>query len=342
MLDFSASLDLPLIWFVLIALVMFLYVLLDGFDLGIGILFPLAPTDACRDQMMSSVAPFWDGNETWLVMGGGGLMAVFPLAYAILLPAFYIPMISMLLGLIMRGVAFEFRFKANSRHSRKLWDLVFHLGSLTAALSQGMILGALLTGVDVDGRNFAGGPLDWISSFSIITGIAVVFGYALLGSTWLIMKTDQRTQDWARQVAIYALAAVAVFLGLVSVVTALINATITQFWFSMPNFWFLLPIPLLSVLVLLLCARDLLHKQAEYRPFLLAIAVFALAHIGLGISLYPWIIPYQYTIHQAAAEGSTLSLMLLVVVPMLPLILAYTGYNYFVFRGKSAPGHGYG
>jgi len=341
MLDFSASIDLPMVWFVIIAVAMFLYVLLDGFDLGIGILFPLAPSDDCRDRMMNSIAPFWDGNETWLVLGGGGLLAAFPLAYAVLLPAFYVPVIVMLLGLIMRGVAFEFRFKANSTRSRLLWDRVFHFGSLGAAVSQGIILGALLSGVEVSGRDFSGGPLDWINAFSLMTGVAVVFGYALLGATWLVMKTDARTQVWARQVAIYALFFVAVFLALVSVATVMVNSTITEFWFSRPNIWYLLPIPLLSALVVLACWRDLHRQQAEYRPFLLAIAIFALAYLGLGISLYPWIVPYQFSIHEAAATGPSLSLMLLGVVPLLPLILAYTGYSYYVFRGKSSSQHGY-
>jgi len=341
MLDFSASIDLPMVWFVIIAVAMFLYVLLDGFGLGVGILFPLAPSDDCRDRMMNSIAPFWDGNETWLVLGGGGLLAAFPLAYAVLLPAFYIPIIIMLLGLIMRGVAFEFRFKAHSVHSRLLWDRVFHIGSLVATISQGIVLGALLTGVAVSGRNFSGGALDWMNAFSLMTGVAVLFGYVLLGATWLVMKTDGKTQVWARQVAIYALIAVAMFLALVSVATVMVNATITAFWFSRPNFWYLSPIPLLSALMLLWCWRDLQQQQAEYRPFMLSVAIFALAYLGLGLSMYPWIVPYQFSIHEAAATGPALSLMLLGVVPLLPLILAYTGYSYYVFRGKSSSQHGH-
>jgi cytochrome d ubiquinol oxidase subunit II len=189
MFNFSSIIDLPLIFGIIIATAVFLYVFLDGFDLGIGIIFPFAPSDKCRDRMMNSIAPFWDGNETWLVMGGGGLFAAFPLAYAILMPAFYIPIIGMLLGLIMRGVAFEFRFKASEK-TKIFWDYIFHFGSLFAAFFQGSILGAFVQGVEVDGRNFSGSPFDWASSFSIMTGIALIFGYALLGSTWLIMKTE--------------------------------------------------------------------------------------------------------------------------------------------------------
>ena len=215
MFSFESFLDLPLIWYALIGTVIFLYVLLDGFDLGVGILFPFAPTDACRDRMMNSIAPFWDGNETWLVLGGGGLFAAFPLAYAILMPAFYIPIILMLLGLIFRGVAFEFRFKATGQ-SRRIWDYSFHIGSLVATFMQGMVLGTFVHGIAVEGRNFAGGPFDWLSAFSVMTGVALVTGYALLGATWTIMKTEGDTQRWARKCARYMMLCVVLFMGLVS------------------------------------------------------------------------------------------------------------------------------
>ena len=200
MLDFSAYIDLPLVWGFIIATAVFLYAALDGFDLGCGIIFPFAPSDKCRDSIMNSIAPFWDGNETWLVLGGGGLFASFPLAYSILMPAFYIPIMLMLLGLIFRGVAFEFRFKADESH-KKIWDIAFHGGSVLAAFMQGIILGNFVQGVEVDGRNFAGGALDWANGFSIIAGLGVIFAYALLGSTWIIMKTNGITQEWARKVA---------------------------------------------------------------------------------------------------------------------------------------------
>lgn len=340
MFDFSTFLDLPLIWGVLIATAVFLYVLLDGFDLGIGILFPFAPSHQCRDRMMNSIAPFWDGNETWLVLGGGGLLAAFPLAYAILMPAFYMPIILMLLGLILRGVAFEFRFKA-SEPSRWLWDGLFHVGSLAAAFCQGMILGAFVQGVTVSGRHFAGGPFDWATGFSLMTGIAVVFGYALLGSTWLIMKTTDITQDWARRVAAYVLGFVGLFMALVSICMPFINEGIKAFWFSWPNILWLLPIPLLTAGLFWRLWRDLSQPVADYRPFLTSIGLFFMAYLGLALSLFPWIIPFHYNIWQAAASGPSLSLLLVGVVPLLPIILSYTGYCYYIFRGKASHEHLY-
>ena len=340
MFDFSPWLDLPLVWGLLIATAILLYVLLDGFDLGVGILFPFAPSDKCRDRMMNSVAPFWDGNETWLVLGGGGLFAAFPLAYSVLMPAFYMPIIIMLMGLIMRGVAFEFRFKA-SRNTRPLWDGVFHFGSLAAAFCQGMILGAFVHGVDVTGRNFRGGPLDWVSGFGVMTGIAVVFGYALLGATWLIMKTEDVTQEWSRRVASYVLGFVGIFMGLVSICIPFMNPMIKDFWFTLPNFFYLLPIPLITAGLFGLTWYDLYHKTAEYRPFLASLGIFLMGYIGLGLSLFPWIVPYKFTIWDAASFGPSLSLMLVGVVPLLPLILGYTAYCYYIFRGKTSHEHFY-
>ena len=340
MFDFSATLNLPLIWGLLIATAIFLYVLLDGFDLGIGILFPFAPSDKCRDRMMNSIAPFWDGNETWLVLGGGGLFAAFPLAYAILMPAFYMPIIVMLLGLIMRGVAFEFRFKAEGK-SRRLWDYAFHFGSLGAAFAQGTILGAFVQGVQIDGRSFSGGPFDWATGFSLMTGIAVVFGYGLLGSTWLVMKTEDVTQSWARKVAAYVLGFVGIFMALVSMTMPFLDARIEQFWFSAPNIYYLLPIPLLTAGLFIMVWRDLHRRKREYRPFLASIGIFLMGYLGLGISIFPWIIPFHYTLTDAAASGPGLSLMLCGVAPMLPLILGYTGYCYYIFRGKTSHEHHY-
>lgn len=340
MFDLSSSIDLPLIWGVLIATAVFLYVLLDGFDLGIGIIFPFAPSDKCRNRMINSIAPFWDGNETWLVLGGGGLFAAFPLAYAILMPAFYMPIILMLLGLIMRGVAFEFRFKAEGG-SRRLWDYTFHFGSLVAAFCQGIVLGAFVQGVNVTGRDFSGGPFDWATGFSIMTGIAVVFGYALLGATWLVMKTEDITQTWARQVAAYVQGFVGIFMALVSISMPLMNTNIRAFWFSAPNFYYLLIIPLLTVVLFAILWWDLHCAKREYRPFLLSIAIFLMGYLGLGISIYPWLIPFKYTLWDAAASGPGLSLLLVGVIPLLPLILGYTGYCYYIFRGKTDHEHQY-
>lgn len=340
MFDFSSLVNLPLIWGLLIATAILFYVLMDGFGLGIGILLPFAPSNKCRDHMINSIAPFWDGNETWLVLGGAGLLAAFPLAYSILMPAFYTPIIIMLLGLIMRGISFEFYFKAEGK-SRLLWSCAFHYGSLGAAFCQGMILGAFIHGVKVTGRNFSGGQFGWASAFSVMTGIAIVFGYALLGSTWLIMKTEDITQKWARKVASYTLGFVGIFMALVSIVTPFLNEGIKNFWFSVPNFYYLFFVPLLTSLLFFTLWFDLQNAKREYRPFFLSIAIFFMGYLGLGISIYPWIIPFHYTILDAAASGPSLSLMLVVTIPLLPLILAYTGYSYYVFRGKSSNEHTY-
>ncbi len=337
MFSFESFLDLPLIWYSLIGTAIFLYILLDGFDLGVGILFPFAPTDACRDRMMNSIAPFWDGNETWLVLGGGGLFAAFPLAYAILMPAFYIPIILMLLGLIFRGVAFEFRFKATGK-SRRIWDYSFHFGSLVATFMQGMVLGTFVHGIAVDGRNFGGSAFDWLNAFSAMTGVALVTGYALLGATWTIMKTEDDTQAWARKCASYVLLYVALFMGLVSLSMPLMNSDIKALWFSLPNFYFLQPMPILSVVFFVMLWRDL-RTEREYRPFFLTLGIFLMNYIGIGISTWPWLVPFKVTLWDAAAAPESQSLLLLGTVFLLPCVLAYTGYCFWVFRGKASHEH---
>jgi len=333
MFSFESFLDLPLIWFGLIGTALFLYVLLDGFDLGVGILFPFAPSEQCRDRMMNSIAPFWDGNETWLVLSGGGLFAAFPLAYAVLMPALYIPILFMLLGLIFRGVAFEFRFKAAK--SRRIWDYAFHFGSLAATFMQGMILGAFVQGVEVKGRSFAGGAFDWLNAYSVMTGMALVFGYALLGATWLVMKTDGITQDWARKCASYVLGYVGLFLAVVSISMPMMNTSVKAMWFSLPNFFYLLPIPLTTAGFFIMIWRDL-HRGAEYRPFFLSIGVFLTGYLGLGISLWPWLVPFQITFRQAAAAAPSQSLLLVGTVVILPVVLTYTAFCYYLFRGKAS------
>ena len=337
MFSFESFLNLPLIWYVLIGTAIFLYVLLDGFDLGVGILFPFAPTEACRNRMMNSIAPFWDGNETWLVLGGGGLFAAFPLAYAILMPAFYIPIIIMLLGLIFRGVAFEFRFKAEGQ-SRRIWDYAFHFGSLVATFMQGMVLGTFVNGISVDGRSFSGGPFDWLNAFSVMTGVALVTGYALLGATWVIMKADGETQEWARGCAKYVMLYVAVFMGLVSLTMPLMNSGIRELWFSLPNFYFLQPMPILSVVFFVLLWRDL-RSGREFRPFFLTLGIFLMNYIGIGVSTWPWLVPFKLTLWDVAAVPESQSLLLLGTVFLLPCVLAYTGYCFYVFRGKASHEH---
>ena len=283
--------------------------------------------------MMNSIAPFWDGNETWLVLSGGGLFAAFPLAYAILMPALYMPVILMLLGLIFRGVAFEFRFKAVK--SRFVWDYSFHFGSIVAAFMQGMILGAFVKGVQVEGRSFAGHPFDWLNAYSFMTGVALLFGYALLGATWLVMKTDAITQDWARKCASYVLGYVGVFMGIVSISMPIMNAGVRDLWFTLPNFFYLLPVPLATVALFIFIWRDL-HKGVENRPFFLSIGVFLMGYLGLGISLWPWLVPFAVTFRQAAAAATSQSFLLVGTLVILPVVLTYTAFCYYVFRGKAS------
>jgi cytochrome d ubiquinol oxidase subunit II len=334
MFSFDHLVDLPLIWFALIVVAVLLYILLDGFDLGVGVLFPFAPSDSCRDRMMNSIAPFWDGNETWLILGGGGLFAAFPLAYSILMPALYIPVIIMLLGLVFRGVAFEFRFKASDR-TRVVWDYAFHFGSLAAAFMQGMIIGAVVQGVAVEGRRFAGGPFDWLTAYSVMTGVALVFGYALLGAAWLVMKTDDITQAWARRCAAYALGYVGLFLAIVSISMPLMNPAIRKLWWSVPNIFYLLPIPSASLILIIFIWRDL-HQGREIRPFLCSVGLFLTAYLGLGISLWPYAVPFEVDFRQAAAAAPSQSLLLVGTVILLPVVLGYTGYCYYLFRGKAS------
>ena len=336
MFSLDGLIDLPLVWGVLIATAVLLYVLLDGFDLGVGILFPHAPTADCRDRLMHSIAPFWDGNETWLVMGGGGLFAAFPLAYAILMPAFYLPLIIMLLCLVFRGVAFEFRFKAD--RSRPLWDRLFHLGSLGAAFMQGVILGGLVQGVAVAERAYAGGPFDWLSPFSLMTGVALVCGYVLLGATWLIWKTEPPTQDWARRLARRATVAVAVFMGVVSLWAPLLDNGLAGRWQAW--LFYLAPLPLLSLILFAALWRALAGKR-EWLPFVCALGLFLLAFAGLIASFWPWIVPYQVSLAAAAAAPASQSFLLVGAVLLLPVILTYTGLVYYVFRGKASVKHEY-
>ena len=333
MLDFSPFLDLPLIWGLLIATAVFLYVLLDGFDLGCGILFPFAPTDGCRNKIMNSIAPFWDGNETWLVLGGGGLFAAFPVAYAILMPALYLPVIFMLLGLIFRGVAFEFRFKTTGR-DRKIWDISFHAGSLIAAFMQGVILGNYVQGFEVTDRSYSGGPLDWANGFAMATGIFLIFGYALIGAAWLIWKCDGETQGWARSVANYVFVFVALGMAIVSICMPFIDDRISEFWFSSPNIYFLSLIPIFTGFLFFMLWKSL-HQKAELKPFLYTIAIFFMAYLALGISMYPWLVPFHFTVGDAAAVSTSQSLLLVGTALFLPIILAYTAYSYYVFRGKT-------
>jgi cytochrome d ubiquinol oxidase subunit II len=316
----------------------FVYVVMDGFDLGLGILFPLFPKKEDRDVMMNSVAPVWDGNETWLVLGGGGLFAAFPLAYAVLMPALYTPIIAMLLGLVFRGVAFEFRWR--SQRERNRWDLAFAGGSLVAALAQGIALGAILQGVQVANRAYAGGWWDWLTPFSILTGIAVVIGYCLLGATWLVMKTTDDLREKAYRLSWWLLFAMLGAIGAVSLATPFLDVEYARRWFTWPNVLFTAPVPIAVAAVTALLLQSLARRQ-DYKPFVLSLVLFALSYAGLGISMYPYIVPRSITIWQAAAPESSQIFMLVGVSILIPIILIYTGWAYWVFRGKVDPQSGY-
>ncbi|RJF74828.1 cytochrome d ubiquinol oxidase subunit II [Rhodopseudomonas palustris] len=330
--------DLATIWAFIIAFAVFVYVVMDGFDLGLGILFPLFRTKRDRDVVMNSVAPVWDGNETWLVLGGGGLFAAFPLAYAVLMPALYTPIIAMLLGLVFRGVAFEFRWRTLRERNR--WDLAFFLGSLIATLAQGIALGALLQGVAVEGRGYAGGWWDWLTPFSLLTGVALVIGYALLGATWLVMKTTGELREQAYRLSRWLLAAMLISIVAVSAATPFLSYDYSERWFAWPNVLATAQVPLAVAVVTALLLRALAQKR-DYQPFLLTLCLFLLSYAGLGISIWPYVVPRSITIWQAAAPENSQLFMLVGVAILVPIILIYTAWAYWVFRGKVDPEGGY-
>ena len=323
--------DLTIIWAFLIAFAVAMYVVMDGFDLGIGILFPGFTVGKERDQAMNAIAPVWDGNETWLVLGGGGLMAAFPLAYAIILPALYAPLMAMLLGLVFRGVAFEFRWRDPGH--RKWWDAGFCLGSVIATFAQGITLGALLQGITVEGRAYDGGWWEWLSPFSLLTGASLVVGYALLGSAWLIWKTEGLIQADARRFARLLTPALLLAIGAVSLYTPFVEPQYFQRWFEFPGLLVTVPMPLLIGLVAFALCRSLGWRR-DWLPFLLTLMLFLLSMAGLAISIWPDIIPGRVSIWQAAAPESSQIFMLVGAALLIPLILAYTAWSYWVFRGK--------
>ena len=330
--------DLPIIWAGLIAFAVLAYVVLDGFDLGVGILFPFIKGEQNRDDAMNSVAPVWDGNETWLVLGGGGLFAVFPLAYAIVMPALYAPIIAMLIALVFRGVAFEFRWK--TRRGQFLWDWAFAGGSILATLAQGVALGALVQGIPVEGRAYAGSWWNWLTPFSLFTGVALLVGYGLLGATWLNWKTTGEVQERSLAAARILAPVTLAMIGIVSLWTPFLDDIYMAHWFSWPAMLLAVPVPLLT----LLAAYGLLNglrKRQEALPFFAAQGLFVLCFAGLGVSFYPYIVPHSVTIWQAAAPDKSLSFLLAGAVVLLPMILGYTAYAYWVFRGKVTRSGGY-
>ncbi|HEX9171672.1 MAG TPA: cytochrome d ubiquinol oxidase subunit II [Telluria sp.] len=333
------GIDLSVIWATIIFFGVFMYVVMDGFDLGIGMLFPFVPDRHDRDVMMNTVAPVWDGNETWLVLGGAGLLAAFPLAYSLILTGLYLPLIFMLLGLIFRGVAFEFRFKALD-HERHIWDKAFIGGSVTAAFFQGVALGAFLEGIPVSGRSYAGGPIDWLAPFPLMAGAGVMIAYTLLGSTWLIMKTEGDLQARMKKVARpFAMLLLAAIVG-VSIWTPLADPHVAERWFGFPNILFLAPVPLLVLLSIYMLLRSI-GRDPYQGPFVAALALVFLGYTGLAISIWPHIVPPTITIWEAASPASSQGFALVGTLFILPFILGYTAWSYYIFRGKVRAGAGY-
>ena len=333
------GIDLPLIWALIIAFGLMMYVVMDGFDLGIGILFPFIRDRIDRDTMVNTVAPVWDGNETWLVLGGAALMGAFPLAYSVLLSALYIPLFFMLMGLILRGVAFEFRFKAHEAH-QALWDVSFAVGSYLAAFSQGVALGAFINGFNMSGTTYVGSSFDWLTPFSLFTGFGLILAYALLGSTWLIMKTEgtlqHRLKSMTRPITLGVLAAIVV----VSLWTPSQHPDVAARWFSFPNIILFSPVPVL-VIVTTFAIQRVIQGETHVAPFGLALFLLFLGYTGLGISLWPNIIPPSISIDEAAAPPQSMGFTLVGALFVIPFILGYTAMTYYVFRGKVKTGEGY-
>jgi cytochrome d ubiquinol oxidase subunit II len=332
------AIDLVPIWTLLLGLAVFYYVVFDGFDLGVGILYGFVPNAEARPVVMNSIAPIWDGNETWLIFGGLGLLAAFPLAFAIIIPAIYFPLLIMLLALVFRGVAFEFRFQRPV--VRRFWDQAFCGGSAVATFAQGVVLGAFIQGFEVEGREYVGTSFDWATPFALLTGVALMFGYALLGAGWLILKTDGELQRWARRAGLVCLFGVLIAVLAVSVWTPIVDPGIAKRWFSWPNILFLSPVPVITALIAIAEWYTLAHDY-EIAPFLGAIGLFLMSYIGIAISLWPMIVPPHYTLWQAASSESTQAFLLIGTLFLLPIILMYTAWSYWVFRGKVRGDLGY-
>lgn len=334
------AIDLSVIWFAIIVFATLMYIVMDGFDLGIGILFCTIRDPEDRDVMVNSVAPVWDGNETWLVLGGAALFGAFPLAYAVIIDALAIPLTLMLVGLIFRGVAFEFRFQATPSH-RPFWDVAFLGGSLLATFAQGVVVGAVINGFPVSGRTFSGGMLDWLTPFTLFCGLGLSIAYALLGASWLVMKSEEPLQEKMRGASRALLLALLAVIAAISLWTPLAQPAIAARWFSLPNLFFLLPVPLLVLALSVWLWRALGSSAHHGRPFLLTLGLVFLGFSGLGISIWPHIIPPAITLWQAAAPPQSQGFMLVGAALIIPVILGYTFWSYYVFRGKVQHGEGY-
>jgi cytochrome bd ubiquinol oxidase subunit II len=331
-------LDLVPIWTLILGMAVFFYVLLDGFDLGVGMLYGLAPDTRSRNVIMNSIAPVWDGNETWLILGGVGLLAAFPVAFTIIIPAVYFPIAVMLLALVFRGVAFEFRFR--DAENKTFWDHAFSIGSAVATFSQGVVLGAFIQGFQVDGRQFGGTSFDFLTPFTLLTGVGLMLGYSLLGAGWLILKTHAEVQAAARRHGRICHVGVLVAIGVVSIWTPFMSPAVAARWFTWPNALLLAPVPLATAGVALFTWRSL-NSEAEMTPFIGAVGLFALSYVGLAISLFPLVVPYHFTLWEAASSPRTQAFLLVGTLVLLPVILMYSGWSYWVFRGKVQTDTGY-
>ena len=330
------ALDLVPLWAAILAFGVFMYVLLDGFDLGVGILFPFAPDQESRNTMMDSVAPIWDFNETWLVLGGVGLLAAFPLAFAIIIPAVYFPILFMLIGLIFRGVAFEYTHLARRRG---FWSASFFVGSLVATFAQGVVLGTYVQGIPVTGRAYSGGTFDWVTPFALLTGLGLIAGYGLLGACWLVMKTEGPLQEWSRRMARRFTIGVAVFVAMVSVWTPLLQPQIRERWFGGEHPLWLWPVPVITAALFVTLWRSI--PRRHFVPFLSSLGIFFMAYVGLGISIFPKVVPYDLDLWDTAAGPRSQAFLMVGTLFLLPIILAYTVYSYYVFRGKVKADAGY-
>jgi cytochrome bd ubiquinol oxidase subunit II len=329
---------LPSFWAAVLALGLALYVVLDGFDLGVGILFGFARNESLRRRMLSAISPVWDGNETWLVIGGTVLWAAFPIVYALILSAFYLPICLMLAALIFRGVAFEFRQKAGER-TRVVWDLGFAGGSLVAAFVQGAAIGALVRGLPVaDGRFAGGGAFAWVSPFSLLCGLGLCLGDALLGATWLVMKSDGPVRDRSYRAIPWLLAAVLVFLAFAFTAALEMHLPVMNRWIDRP--WLAI-FPALGLLAVILIVRGLRRRKDSW-PFAGAVTIFLAAFATLAASFLPYIVPFSLTINEAAAPTRSLAFIFWGAgIVVLPLTLIYTVMVYTVFKGKVDAGSEY-
>ncbi|MBV1838010.1 cytochrome d ubiquinol oxidase subunit II [Acetobacter estunensis] len=330
----TAAYWLPVVWGVILAVAITIYVVLDGFDLGIGILFGLEQDRDRRDVMINTIAPTWDGNETWMVLGGAVLYGVFPGAYSVLLPALYLPILLMLIALIFRGVAFEFRVIGRSYGYGAFWDFGFMAGSFIAAFCQGAILGGVIQGVSVTEDAFSGGPFDWLTPFSIFCGLAVACGYTLLGACWLIWRTvgdlQQQCRRWAKRLAPLFL----ISIGLISSFMLLIHVSYLHRWTDMPDILFVAPVPVLVLILAIVFWRSLSQPEAHKTPFACVLGWFLLCLSGFGISIWPYAVPPKLTLWDVSSPPSSQLFQLVGTVIIVPVILGYTIWSYRIFRGK--------